>query len=568
MSAPIWMAAPPEVHSTLLSSGPGPGPLHAAAQAWLSLSTAYAETADELTALLAAVQAGDWDGPTSMAYVAGHLPYLGWLVQASADGAAIAAQHQTAAGAYTSALAAMPTPAELAANHAAHAALVATNFFGVNTIPIALNEADYARMWVQAAAVMSTYQTIASTALAAVPQTTAAPQIVAADAQLVAAAEALPLPPDQQLDFFRWLQDIGYIDFYDTYIQPLINALSELPFFQAMFSGFDPYLVILGNPLTYFSPFNIAFALGYPMDIGSYVAFLSQMFAFVALDLTAAFASGNPATISFTILFVTVEIIGTVITDTIALLKTLLEQTLVIIAAVVPLLTTPLVPLAAGAVLAPIGIKGLAALAAVPPPPAPVAPVPPPLAALAPTVPTSAPAPTPAPAEATVSTATPATSPPPTAAPPTVTGAGIASPLDAFGYLVGSLSSDAKRSAATGARKKAREPDAAEASAAGAPAPAAAAATRRKRAKAKEIDRGWGFMDLESDDDPPEPWVGTSNQGGGALGFAGTVRRDSAERAAGLITLADDAYADGPRAPVMPSTWDPHAAAPPGAPDS
>lgn len=178
--APIWMALPPEVHSTLLRTGPGPGALSAAADAWRMLSDEYRAAAVELAAVVSQTCATAWEGVGADAYAAAHGPYLIWLTDTAAAAAAAGAQLEAAAAAHASALAAMPTMAELTANRTTHAALVATNFFGVNTIPIAVNEADYARMWIQAATTMATYEAVASAAVSATPRTVAPPPILGA----------------------------------------------------------------------------------------------------------------------------------------------------------------------------------------------------------------------------------------------------------------------------------------------------------------------------------------------------------------------------------------------------
>lgn len=497
-----WMALPPEVHSTLLSSGPGPGSLLAAAGAWQSLSTEYASAAAELTALLGEVQAGSWQGPSAEQYVAAHAPYLAWLADASANSAASAAQHETAAAAYTTALATMPTMPELITNHVVNAVLTATNFLGINTIPIALNEADYVRMWIQAATAMGTYEAVSGAALAAAPTTPQAPFLLqpgvgeAGNALATgqqAAAQAQAAESGSSLDLSSIISDLlaWYQDYTNQLFEPILN------FFQ------DP----IGNSIQLITDFltNPSEAL---VTWGPFLfAVAWQVFSWIGASLT------YPQLLIQPLLALTLGIIG-------GIYYYLTE--------VAPPAEVPAEAPPADATVAPRAEQA-----------------PWPVAGVAPTAVS--------PGVAGSSAASPAA--PSTAAP-------AAAPAQPVFYAVPASDPGEGFTPTLREGTSAKAP-AADIPAAAALAAAAAAREKRKaRRRARSRERGYRdeYMDLDSGTDaapPPqqETRVSASNRGAGPMGFSGTTTK-SDTTAAGLTRLPGDTFGGGPVSPMLPTTWD------------
>lgn len=155
---PTWAALPPEVNTGRLMAGAGPAPMLQAAAGWEALAVLLETQADELAASLANLS-GMWSGMASERAVASTMPMVVWLRTTSAQAMKRALQATNQANSYTLAMATTPPLAEIEQNHITHAVLEATNFLGINTVPIGLNEFDYfVRMWNQASTAMSVYQ--------------------------------------------------------------------------------------------------------------------------------------------------------------------------------------------------------------------------------------------------------------------------------------------------------------------------------------------------------------------------------------------------------------------------
>lgn len=161
-------ALPPEINSGRMYSGPGSGPLLAAAAAWDALAAELSSTASSYNSVVTSLTQA-WSGPTAATMSAAARPYAGWMGSTAVQAQQAAAQARAAAAAYDAAFAATVPPPVIEANRSLLLSLIATNILGQNTAAIAAAELEYAEMWAQDAGAMYGYAGASASATALPP---------------------------------------------------------------------------------------------------------------------------------------------------------------------------------------------------------------------------------------------------------------------------------------------------------------------------------------------------------------------------------------------------------------
>ena len=272
----FYAAFPPEINSGRIYSGPGSGPLLAAAAAWDGLANELQSAAASYSSVISSLTGGVWAGPSSLTMAAAVTPYLAWMQDTAAQAAETASQATAAASAYETAFAAHVPPEEIAANRSQLASLVATNIIGQNNAAIAATEVQYAEMWAQDALAMDTYAGSSAAAsrltpFTAAPQTTNASGL-AGQAAAVAQATSTSAGSSAQTvtstasPLLQWLADLS-TDYTDT-VTGLLNDL----YGSSGASTFTALYNLVKVPLGFTTQFN---------DIGLFTNFpVSQFLKF------------------------------------------------------------------------------------------------------------------------------------------------------------------------------------------------------------------------------------------------------------------------------------------------
>ncbi|MGB6203134.1 PPE family protein, partial [Mycolicibacter algericus] len=168
-------ALPPEINSARMYSGPGSGPLLAAAAAWDGLAADLYSTAASYSSVVSNLTGGPWLGPASASMAAGSAGHVAWLNSTATQAEQTAAQARAAVTAYETAWAMTVPPPLIAANRSQLMSLIATNILGQNSPAIAATEALYAEMWAQDAAAMYGYAGASAAASTLTPFTSPHP---------------------------------------------------------------------------------------------------------------------------------------------------------------------------------------------------------------------------------------------------------------------------------------------------------------------------------------------------------------------------------------------------------
>jgi len=272
-------------------SGAGAGPFMAAAAAWNNLASELSTTAAQYESIITSLTTEQWTGAGSASAAAAAQPYVEWLTTTATAAEQAGIQAAASAAAYEAAFTATVPPTVIAANRALLAALVATNFLGINTPAIMATEAQYMEMWVQDVVAMTTYQAGAAAAAVLeplVPATqTTNPGGAGAQAAAVSAAQAVG-PAASLGDIVTGLQsELSNLTLGTSSIGTgLFNAL-PVPVQEAL-TALDGFL---GTPLI----FNGIQQVGVTASWFMFAAIPNGIFAAHTIDANIAAAAAEAA---------------------------------------------------------------------------------------------------------------------------------------------------------------------------------------------------------------------------------------------------------------------------------